>query len=321
MNEIKRILVVVGEDSHHHGAALANAQALAERHDAALTVVDVHAYLDDYSAALADIMPEEELRPLVLGHRREQLQRLVRQNKSTVCQTAEVKVLNGVPFIEIIREVLWHKQDLIIKVAEGERGPGERLFASIDMHLMRKSPVPVWVLNPDAKASPKRVLVAIDAVTENDESRDFNCRILDLARTVACTAGAELHVLSAWHLVGESSMLHSPFLKMDERRVQQLLNNIEDRVSRQQQELVGWFTRTHADTPSPQLHRTKGLAREVIPTFVREHDVDLVVMGTIGRTGIPGLLIGNTAESVLSEVNCSVLTLKPHGFTTPVAGG
>jgi hypothetical protein len=41
-------------------------------------------------------------------------------------------------------------------------------------------------------------------------------------------------------------------------------------------------------------------------------------MGTLARTGIAGLFIGNTAEAVLHQVNCSVLTVKPEGFVTPV---
>lgn len=42
------------------------------------------------------------------------------------------------------------------------------------------------------------------------------------------------------------------------------------------------------------------------------------IMGTVGRTGIPGFLIGNTAETVLRQVACSVLAVKPTGFVTPV---
>jgi universal stress protein E len=41
-------------------------------------------------------------------------------------------------------------------------------------------------------------------------------------------------------------------------------------------------------------------------------------METVGRTGIPGLLMGNTAETILQQVNCSVLAIKPPGFVTPV---
>ncbi len=41
-------------------------------------------------------------------------------------------------------------------------------------------------------------------------------------------------------------------------------------------------------------------------------------MGTVSRTGVAGLLIGNTAERILRQVDCSVLTVKPDGFITPV---
>ena len=57
----------------------------------------------------------------------------------------------------------------------------------------------------------------------------------------------------------------------------------------------------------------------------RKHD--LVILTAEGRgglkerlcrTGIPGFLIGNTAESVLQQVDTSVLTVKPERFVTPV---
>lgn len=44
-----------------------------------------------------------------------------------------------------------------------------------------------------------------------------------------------------------------------------------------------------------------------------------VVMATLGRSGIPpGLLIGNTTETILHKVECAVLALKPAGFVSPV---
>ena len=43
-----------------------------------------------------------------------------------------------------------------------------------------------------------------------------------------------------------------------------------------------------------------------------------IMMGTVGRTGIPGFIMGNTAETVLNRIDCSVLAIKPEGFVTPV---
>jgi nucleotide-binding universal stress UspA family protein len=41
-------------------------------------------------------------------------------------------------------------------------------------------------------------------------------------------------------------------------------------------------------------------------------------MGTVARTGISGLIIGNTAEAILNQLTCSVPAIKPPGFQTPV---
>ena len=59
-------------------------------------------------------------------------------------------------------------------------------------------------------------------------------------------------------------------------------------------------------------------AGALIPELALAKAIDLIVMGTVSRAGIAGLLIGNTAEKVLQQVDCSMLTVKPEGFVTPV---
>jgi nucleotide-binding universal stress UspA family protein len=44
------------------------------------------------------------------------------------------------------------------------------------------------------------------------------------------------------------------------------------------------------------------------------------VLGTVARTGLTGLLMGNTTERILGDVTCSVLAVKPPGFVSPIAG-
>ena len=52
--------------------------------------------------------------------------------------------------------------------------------------------------------------------------------------------------------------------------------------------------------------------------MLKRLDPDLVVMGTVARTGVPGFIMGNTAEMILNQIDCSVLAIKPSGFVTPV---
>jgi nucleotide-binding universal stress UspA family protein len=70
--------------------------------------------------------------------------------------------------------------------------------------------------------------------------------------------------------------------------------------------------------PPERIHLVKGSAAAVIPRLVLRKKIDVLVMGTVCRTGVAGFLMGNTAERVLGNVKCSVLTLKPDGFVTPV---
>jgi len=47
-------------------------------------------------------------------------------------------------------------------------------------------------------------------------------------------------------------------------------------------------------------------------------DASLVIMGTVCRTGIPGLIVGNTAEFVMNKLDCSILAIKPQKFVSNV---
>ena len=69
---------------------------------------------------------------------------------------------------------------------------------------------------------------------------------------------------------------------------------------------------------SYQIHLLKGQPGLVIAELANRKRIDLVAMGTVSRGGISGLLIGNTAERVLSGINASVLTVKADNFKTPV---
>jgi nucleotide-binding universal stress UspA family protein len=66
------------------------------------------------------------------------------------------------------------------------------------------------------------------------------------------------------------------------------------------------------------VHLIKGRPAQVISTCARQQDSDLIVMGSLGRAGLPGLFIGNTAEDVLREAQSAVLTVKPGDFVSPV---
>ncbi len=72
------------------------------------------------------------------------------------------------------------------------------------------------------------------------------------------------------------------------------------------------------DALDHEIHLLEDDPKSIIPELARKKRINLIIMGTVCRTGIAGFLIGNTAENVLQQVNCSVLTVKPEGFVSPV---
>ena len=122
---------------------------------------------------------------------------------------------------------------------------------------------------------------------------------------------AELHVLRAWSAYGARVLRNK--MKPDEFR--QYVEEARASAAQSLQDLLAKF----GSVVDPRhVHVEEGEPDEVITSFVPTHDVDVIVMGTVARTGLHGLIVGNTAEKVISEITCSVLALKPDGFVSPI---
>jgi len=222
------------------------------------------------------------------------------------------RIIVGEPFLEIIRDVIENERDLVIMTAEGKGGMKERLFGSTSTWLMRKCPAPVLVLKPSRVKRFRKILAAIDPQVTGDAHDSLNGLILELASSLSTREDAELHIVHAWSLFGESQM----------RRVWDIPASDMERALREEanrrKKLIQTLRNKHSVGRS-QLHLLKGEAADAIPKLVKKLGVDLLIIGTICRVGIPGFIIGNTAERVLGAVDCSVLTVKPEGFVSPVA--
>lgn len=54
----------------------------------------------------------------------------------------------------------------------------------------------------------------------------------------------------------------------------------------------------------------KGVPHEEIVKFASDKKIDMIVMGTYGRTGIQKLIFGDTAEKVVKRAPCPVMTVR-----------
>ena len=106
-------------------------------------------------------------------------------------------------------------------------------------------------------------------------------------------------------------LLESFYLAERRRHGQALEQALADLEARLSTETMHWL--------KPVRHLPKGSPREELPALAARLDADILVLGTLGRGGVPGLLSGNTAEAVLQRLDRAVLAVKPEGFVSPVA--
>ena len=93
---------------------------------------------------------------------------------------------------------------------------------------------------------------------------------------------------------------------------------VKETKSHAQDSLGAYLESRPEEVTAEDQHLIYGDPPVVIPWVVEKTETDLLVMGTVGRSGLYGFLMGNTAERILNKVDCSILAVKPSGFVCPV---
>ena len=294
MKRLKSILLYA-DGTSGSDVALRRAEALAASNKALLWVVDVLPSRERPWSALGG---PPESRQAVVAARLRELDYLV----APVCRrgvAVRVKVLIGRPSTKLIRDVLRNGHDLVVLNSGTEEGWPGPLFGTTDLHLLRDCPCSVLVNRRSDHARIRRILAVLDAGEDWSNRRRESRRVLEHAAAIAEAGGSELRIvycLGHW-THHNSPRVASTSLGHYRRRMDELLSRCD-------------LGRVRHD-----VH----LERAAAVDYIADHrdEIDVLVMGTVWRSGPAGVLIGDTAEDALARVDCSVLAVKPEGFGTP----
>ena len=187
-----------------------------------------------------------------------------------------------------------HSIDLIVLSPHGASGLTHVLLGSFAEKIIRYSKVPVYTCRqPSGDFTPRKILVPYD-LSENSKTA------LPLAMLLAERYDAQL-----------------TFLFVLSKRRHPLVGNYFLEVLRDAEEKALSAARPEIEALGrkaglePKIETTEGPAAGAIVEFAREHEVDLILMATHGRTGPKRVLLGSVAESVSRLAPCSVLTIRP----------
>jgi universal stress protein E len=309
-----RRIVVATDFSDSAASALKQALWIAERAGAEVIVVHV---LSDLRSTLC-AMPADARKELSEGniHR---FERALRANADARLESLlapergrplklRYETLLGVPFIETIRAVERESADLLLAGTRGLSRLKRFLVGSAAERLVRKCPCPVWIVKAAHAGPPKSVLVALDF-------SDVCAKALEFGAFMAGQSGAQLNVLHVFDVPAELTLLLD--MNRDPTGTEFRLNR--SKVKRAAAEKLREFVERRVPaSANAHLHLARGEPSTVVTSRARKLAADLVVMGSVVRTGIPGFVIGNTAEKVLRTCDCSILTVKPDAFVSPI---
>lgn len=278
-----------------------------------LTLLDVAEPMPDYLRSHIDEARYTRLVQAEAQRRSERLEQLAKDAAAGGI-AVRTKMATGIIFRAAILELVAGNHDLLIKTTDRPEPTLRAPQGTLDRHLLRKCPQLVWLENPDGPRRISRILVAVNPDPAAPEDQALAVELVRTAAAIAGQHGAELHVLHAWKLAGEWTV--SPRSATDPE-LAPLLGPVINARTRYVEDTLA------AAGVAPgrvRIHLVHQRASRAILDAQQATKADLLVMGTLGRTGIPGFFIGNTAERVLGEVTCSVLARKPAGFVSPVTG-
>lgn len=303
-------LLYVSYGTHDETEGLKQALSLARNNNAPLTVLVVS---PEFPEEFPDYKKKYEESLL------EQVEDSIKSTKAVInlnegsVDISIASISDKTPSVRIIQYALQNGHDLVIKEAESRDGKGG--FKALDMDLLRKCPVPVWLCRPISHSRQNiRVGVAIDPKNQEPEAEALSKRMLKLSRSLADSCSGELDIISCWDYEFEKYLRGNVWIKVPDEE-------IDDTVLKTKQKHLAMLEKIIKDSDisgTNHIHHLRGNAGEIIPEFVKDKKIDILVMGTVARTGILGFIIGNTAENIVQELTCSILALKPRGFTSPV---
>jgi len=278
---------------------LQHARRLAVAHRTTITVADV---LEQAPAFLRPLLPRAWNVPKLLrAQKLASLDRVASRLRRLGVET-RIRLLEGPPVKALVREVASAHHDLVLTAVSA---PGVVQSAGTTAaRLVRECPCPTLLARPGRRRR-YRVLIAIDPAPLDRRNAAMNALLLETGIAMADVDKQEPHVLHAWDVYDER-YLRRHGLRADE--MEQFVVKAQEKAREALERTIAPYRR---HLSARHVHVERGTPRKVIPAFVVNHGIELLVIGTVARSGLARHLIGNTAEVLLGQMPCSMLVVRP----------
>lgn len=201
-----------------------------------------------------------------------------------------------------IRVMAEDDYDLVIRSAASHHSLLDRILPHEDWNLLRHAPGPVLLVKKHQQQHNHSILCAIDATSKDPGHGAINDNILAYGEQFADILSSQLHLMNAYPISSIAfSMLPSASTP----------NDLNTYLQKHHLTACERYARRY-NIEEEHLHLTEGEPGDAIVDLGRNLDVDLIILGTVARSGMKAILLGNTAEQVVEQTDADVLAVKPE---------
>ncbi len=182
--------------------------------------------------------------------------------------------------------------DLVVMTTHGRTGFTRLIMGSVAEKVIRFAPVPVLVVEAASKIKPlKKILLTTDF-------SDYSLKAVPFAKSIAAASGAQLDIV---HVISFEQFGSIPQIQA-----------ATDTRKKQMRELVDERFNDMPDQVNAEVVSTQRSIHEKITKLAESGKYNLIVMATIGRTGLEYLRLGSTASNIVRHVESAVFSVNPR---------
>ncbi len=242
-----------------------------------------------------------------LRERRESAITEIEELASELGHPVTTTLTEGKPAVQISEYAAEQDADLIVVGRQGLTGLGRRLLGGVTEQVLHRSDVPVLVVPGEDDAEMEADYTRVLITTDGSENADV---AIPHGIAIAQRYDSAVHVLNVVDLQAAGGAfnaggLEKEFIERLDARGQDAVDSVATKIEDSAPDLT-------VETAVERTSSFEGAAAGV-REYVEENDVDLVVMGSHGRSNLQRQLIGSVASTVLRTVDVPVLVVKRSG--------
>lgn len=247
-------------------------------------------------SVVGDTELSDNIKDIVVKSVTESLNEIKEVLISNKVKVRESEVIFGKIVATIVQKANSEKVNLVLIGAKEKKKRAKFKLGVIAEQILRESDVPVWLVNGEKKTLLSNILCPVDF---SEPSK----RALTNAVLLAKKFNASLKIIT----------VYEPIEYVTKRINIDLDEENAARLKRAKNEMKAFIKEFNLKDVNHKIEIKSGKVSEKILNVIKKQNIDLLIMGTNGRTGLSRFFMGSVTEKVIREMPCSFITIKKIG--------